>query len=335
MTNSSNTNDFIAFVYDNKKFIKRISLVIFILSIFYSLFTDVYYKSEITLYPAGELSDSGEIFSDFSDIIENLGISELSNDNNFYIPDIIESKSLKKKIVNKNWNNEKFKTSVNLIDYWEINKISWLGSFVRIINIYLNNLSLNTELAYELEAIQKLDELIYVDEKNSGLIEIVVLMNEPKLASDIANFIASYVVDYVSQEQRHFATKNKEYLSNRLLLSKNDLYDSENELTAFRKTYPISHDTPELQLSRLRLTRSVDVNQEVYITIKKQLELSKIEESKERLFINILDEASPSVYKEYPKRLIIIISFTILGVFISILYLLVIFRVNQLVIKKI
>ena len=335
MTNSSNTNDFIAFVYDNKKFIKRISLVIFILSIFYSLFTDVYYKSEITLYPAGELSDSGEIFSDFSDIIENLGISELSNDNNFYIPDIIESKSLKKKIVNKNWNNEKFKTSVNLIDYWEINKISWLGSFVRIINIYLNNLSLNTELAYELEAIQKLDELIYVDEKNSGLIEIVVLMNEPKLASDIANFIASYVVDYVSQEQRHFATKNKEYLSNRLLLSKNDLYDSENELTAFRKTYPISHDTPELQLSRLRLTRSVDVNQEVYITIKKQLELSKIEESKERLFINILDEASPSAYKEYPKRLIIIISFTILSSFISILYLLVIFRINQLYIKKI
>ena len=335
MNNILNSNDFLAFISENKKFIKRITLSIFIVSMLYSFFADVYYKSEITLYPAGELSDSGEIFSDFSDIIENLGISELSSDNNFYIPDIIESKSLKKKIVNKTWNNEKFDSYVNLIEYWEINKISRFGSFIQLINTYFNNFSLDTQLAYELEAIEKLDELIYVDEKNSGLIEIVVLMNEPKLASDIANFIASYVVDYVSQEQRHFATKNKDYLSKRLLLSKNDLYDSENELTSFRKIYPISHDTPELQLSRLRLIRSVDVNQGVYITIKKQLELSKIEESKERLFINILDEASPSAYKEYPKRLIIIISFTILGSFISILYLLVIFRINQLYIKKI
>ena len=159
-------------------------------------------------------------------------------------------------------------------------------------------------------------------------------MDEPKLSSDIANFIASYVVDYVSKEQRHFATKNKEYLSNRLILSKNDLYDSENEFTTFRKQYPISHDTPELQLSRLRLIRSVDVNQEVYITIKKQFELSKVEESKERLFINILDEASPPVYKEYPKRLIIVTSFTILGAFISVLYLLVIFRINQFYFNK-
>jgi uncharacterized protein involved in exopolysaccharide biosynthesis len=334
MNNSLNSNDPLVFISENKKIIKRITLSIFIVSILYSFFADVYYKSEITLYPAGELSDSGEIFSDFSDIIENLGISELSSDNNFYIPDIIESKSLKKKIVNKTWDNERFDSSVNLIDYWEINKTSWFSSFVQSINTYFNNFSLNTQLAFELESIEKLDELIYVDEKNSGLIQIIVLMDEPKLASDIANFIASYVVDYVSKEQRHFATKNKEYLSNRLILSKNDLYDSENELTAFRKQYPVSHDTPELQLSRLRLIRSVDVNQEVYITIKKQLELSKVEESKERLFINILDRASPSVYKEYPKRLIIVTSFTILGAFISVLYLLIIFRMNQFYFKK-
>ena len=334
MNNILNSNDFLAFISENKKFIKRITLSIFIVSMLYSFFADVYYKSEITLYPAGELSDSGEIFSDFSDIIENLGISELSSDNNFYIPDIIESKSLKKKIVNKTWNNERFDSSVNLIDYWEINKPSWFGSFIQVINTYFNNFSLNTQLAYELETIEKLDKLIYVDEKNSGLIEIIVLMDEPKLSSDIANFIASYVVDYVSKEQRHFATKNKEYLSNRLLLSKNDLYNSENQLTTFRKKFPISHDTPELQLSRLRLIRSVDVNQEVYITIKKQFELSKVEESKERLFINILDEASPPVYKEYPKRLIIVTSFTILGAFLSILYLLVIFRIKQFYFNK-
>ena len=333
MNSILNSNDLIILINKNKQFIKRTCVTFFLLSVIYSFFAEVYYKSEITLYPAGELSDSGEIFSDFSDMIENLGISELSSDNNFYIPDIIESKSLKKKIVNNKWNNEKFNSPLNLIDYWEINKKSWFGSIFKLINNYLNNFSTNSEFANELEAIDKLDKLIHVDEKNSGLIEISVLMNEPILASDVANFISSYVVDYVANEKKHFATKNKEFLSKRLLLSKNDLYNSENDLTKFRQNFPISHDTPELQLARLRLVRSFNVNQEIYVTVKKQLELSKIEESKERLFINVLDKAFPAVYKEYPKRLIIIISFTILGAFMSVLYILATFRIQQFYIK--
>ena len=92
-----NSTDLIILIKKNRLLIKRICIVCFLMSAVYSFFAEVYYKSEITLYPAGELSDSGEIFSDFGDMIENLGISELSSDNNFYIPDIIESKSLKKK----------------------------------------------------------------------------------------------------------------------------------------------------------------------------------------------------------------------------------------------
>ena len=59
---------------------------IFILSINYGYLSTNYYESKITLYPAGELSNSSEIFSDFSDLIESLGINDLSPENNFYIP---------------------------------------------------------------------------------------------------------------------------------------------------------------------------------------------------------------------------------------------------------
>lgn len=98
-----------------------------------------------------------------------------------------------------------------------------------------------------------------------------------------------------------------------------DLKKSEFELTNFKKNNPLNLDTPEIQLDRIRLIRAVEVNQEVYVTIRKQYELSKIEESKERLFVNILDNARPSLYKEYPKRLIIILSFTFLGTLFFIL----------------
>ena len=313
--------DLIKILYKNKNTIYRIVFSFFILSIIVSILSTTYYESKISLYPAGELSSSTEIFSDFNDLIETLGINDLSSDNNFYIPDIIESNSLKKEIVNNKWITNKFDSPVNLVTYWELGEKSYFSKLSLYINKFFNAFEYNENLSLELEAIDKLDNLIDVDEMNSGLIEVKVLMEEPKLAADIANFISSYVIQYVKSEQRSFANKTKEYLEHRLLIAKEDLYNSENELTDFRIKYPLNLDTPELQLRRIRLIRKVDVNQEVFITIRKQYELSKIEESKERLFINILDIGEESLYKEYPKRFIIIISFLFLGLLFSFLYL--------------
>ena len=328
-TNIKTFGDLLDFIKSNKFFLKKVLIISLLLTSFYSFVSEVYYQSEITLYPAGELADSGEIFSDFSDLIETLGINNLSSENNFYIPDIIESRSLKKKIIYEKWNNEKFDKPVDLISYWEINEKSLFGSLLSSVNNTFNSFKINLDLQYEQEAIEKLDNLIYVDEKNSGLIQVVVLMEEPILAADIANYIAQYVVDYVSLEQKMFASKTKRYLQDRLLLSQSELRKSENILAEFRKVNPLNQDTPMQQLNRLRLIRDVDVNQEVYVTIKKQLELAKIEESKVRLFINILDKATPPIFKEYPKRFLIIISFTIIGLFISMISLLVSYRLRM------
>ena len=51
-------------------------------------------------------------------------------------------------------------------------------------------------------AIKNLNELIYVDEQNSGLILVSVNMEEPQLAADIANYISQYVVDFVKVSKK-------------------------------------------------------------------------------------------------------------------------------------
>ena len=78
------------------------------------------------------------------------------------------------------------------------------------------------------------------------------------------------------------------------------------------------------QLERLRLIRDVEVNQEVFVTLRNQLEIAKIEEAKERLFINILDRAEPSINKEHPRTILLLIIFSFLGVLFSLSYLIVI-----------
>ena len=97
--------------------------------------------------------------------------------------------------------------------------------------------------------------------------------------------------------------------------AKKELALSEEELTEFRKQHPIALDTPDLQLARGRLIRNIEENQAVYITLRQQYEMAKIEEAKENLLINILDTAEPAVKKAKPKRTLIVI-LSLLGGFI-------------------
>ena len=112
-------------------------------------------------------------------------------------------------------------------------------------------------------------------------------------------------------------------------IAKTHLLESENKLTEFKKKNPVTLDTPEIQLERMRILRDVEVNQEVFITLRNQFEISKLEQSKERLFINILDDAYPSANKAYPKIFITLIFTIIIGYFISIFSTLIFFNFKK------
>ena len=71
------------------------------------------------------------------------------------------------------------------------------------------------------------------------------------------------------------------------------------------------------------MLRNIEVNQEVYITLKQQFELNKIEELKERPVLNVLDEGEPASVKSYPKFWIITLIFLFFSFIFSIVALVV------------
>ena len=303
----------------NRKYIIKFTLIFFVFSLFYSFSSTNFYKSTITLYAAGELDESS-LLSKYGSLVENFGIS-ITPSSNYYIPDIIDSRSLKKEIVLKKWNNYKFDKSKNLIEYWKINEIGFISSILKTIKgIFISNQFYDINISQLNAAIKKIDNLIYVDEQNSGLIIVTVHMEEPELASEIANYISQYVVDFIKNQQKSFANKTKEFVLERMNLAKVDLEKSEVKLTEFRKTNPLALDTPDLQLIRARYMRDVKVNQQIFITLREQLEIAKIESNKERLYINILDNAYPDPERAKPKRLLLIFIFTFCGFIGSILF---------------
>ena len=298
-------------IRNKKKFLLKFSFITTSIGLAYSLLATIYFASKISLYPAGELIRGGGSLGDFQGLAKSFGLGALGSAPTYNIPDIINSRKLKKDIVLKKWVTTKIPDGNNLVSFWEFDKPSFfspLSAIRRLLpsgNITVNELDKDLD-----EAILQLDELIGVKEEISGLISVTVLTEDPQLASDIANYIAEYVKNFISVEQKREATRNRTFIERQMEEAKSQNEKSEDLLTEFRKRNPLRLDTPSIEMTRERLESAVEENRAVYITLRQQFEIAKIDEAKEKLLINILDTAEPAVKKAKPKRtLIVVLSF--------------------------
>ena len=302
-----------------KIFILKLTLFFTMIGLIYSLLATLYFRSTISMYPAGELSQSSGVLGEFQGLAKTFGMGSLGPAPTYNIPDIINSRRLKKDIVQKIWKTQNFPEGSNLVTFWELDKPKffspkkWISKFLPKGNFIADS---NAKLIHE--AILDLDDLITVREEISGLITVSILMQDPTLAANIANYIANYVKDFISYEQHREAQRNRKFVEDQKLDAKIQFELSEELLTSFRKKHPIPRDTPELQMQRSRLESGIEENRAVYITIRQQYEIAKIEEAKEKLLINILDIAEPAIKKDKPKRILIVLLSLFGGFMISI-----------------
>ncbi len=303
----------------NKKFIFKFSFLTTFLGLIYSLLATVYFTSRISLYPAGELNSQGGALGEFQGLAKSFGLGSLGSAPTYNIPDIIDSRRLKKDIILKTWNTSEFPTGTNLITFWEIDKPSIFSPISTLRNLLPgSNTSINMLDKHLHDAILVIDDLINVKEEISGLISVTVSMQDPILASDIANYIAEYVKNFISAEQKIEASRNRLFIEEQMKEAKFQNEKSEDRLTEFRKKNPLRLDTPSIEMKRERLESAVVENREVYITLRQQFEIAKIDEAKEKLLINILDTAEPAVKKTRPKRTLIVVLSFFAGLLLSI-----------------
>ena len=284
------------------------------LALVYILVKTPLYTSTITMYPAGDLSSSKAVMgTNLATLAESFGLAGMSAAPNYNIPDIVTSTRIKKEIVIQGWTTQFLNLPTNLISYWEIdqdnfNPIQWLRSLFPS-----GKLSTTQENKFLDKAILELEDRISVSESGSGLITINVDMEEPQLAADIANYISQFVIDFVSKVQRTNAFKNRVFIEEQLNNASVILKNSERILVTFKNSHPEKMDTAELKMKRMGLMRDIEENQTVYLTLRQQFEIARIDEQKEEILINILDEAHPAVKISKPKRLMTLLIAGFLG----------------------
>ena len=170
------------------------------------------------------------------------------------------------------------------------------------------------------KAIVILESLLEVEEKESGLFVVNVIIQEPQLSKDIANYIALYIKKYISDHINENSYNHKIFINERLEHAKKELTLSENIWMEFQENHFLSDENPKIQLERARLLRNVEVNQEVYLTLRQQQELAEISYLKDKPIVNILDYATISPDPVRPNKLRIIMAGFLFSLIISIYY---------------
>jgi uncharacterized protein involved in exopolysaccharide biosynthesis len=285
-------------IWSNRKSIIKIVSIITLLTVGISLLLSNKYRSTAVVLPDNEASKLGGL-GGLADLASMAGVSVGGGKSWVELyPQIIVSDAVLKNIIYKKFQSVEFKDSVNLIEYFEFDYPEPLKNYDK--------------------TFQTLTKLIEVSaDKKTRVVSVSLVLYESKLAAEIINAILKEMDEFIRTKRISNASERRKWIEQRLADVKIDLARSENALKDFRERNRVVSGSPQLLLEQQRLIREVEINSTVFIELKKQLELAKIDEINTMPIINILDAARQTTIKESPKRSIIVISFFLLSCMLS------------------
>ena len=301
--------------YEEVNFINYVNILLkkrwlIILGVFFCvLVTGIYSKTRPPQYTASAKflpSKNPEMTSRMGTLIGTTGRVESieSNVTSAYYTELLKSSPFLERIVKRKFFIKKKGEEVDLISFYgdEIEKEE--EPLSRVINTAGKQLQTSTQ-------------------RTTNVITISYSTGEPELSASIVNAFLEELVKYNQDMKDNKARQNREFIENRLEENRKLLKEAEESLAEFTaKNKKIA--TPDLEVELDRLKRNVKVQEEVFITLKKQLELAKIEEQEKTPVIQIIEKASVPLHKSNPKtkRNVMLAGFVSLFLFIGLAFIL-------------
>lgn len=105
-------------LWAGRRLILLITAASTVIGLLYALLATPYFRSTLSIYPAS--SQPGTL-GQLQNLASSFGMSIGSSENTYNIPDVVNSRRVRKTILDLKWHTEKYGTPVDLIAYWEIN----------------------------------------------------------------------------------------------------------------------------------------------------------------------------------------------------------------------
>ena len=290
-------------LWDKRKKLLFINGAILIITLLYLLFiVKPYYESSVVILP--EYGSKSNMLSQLSGLAALAGVrvGELAATEIYQ--NLLQSESVMAPVINSMYLTKEYPDSVNLIQYFEINtkdknpEIQKRKRYLAVLEL-LTKVNISTDI-----------------DRMTKILTVKATMPEAQLSADVVNKLVESLDQYIRTKRKSYAGEQRYYLEKRVDQIKDSLSISENKLRDFREQNKMITQSPNLLLEQGRLMRNVEIRQNVYIELTKQLELAKIDEIKDTPILNIKENAKNPIIKAGPKRmnmLILILFFSLLG----------------------
>jgi len=169
------------------------------------------------------------------------------------------------------------------------------------------------------QALGSLETMLGFDQDPSSTFSVIkVTTSEPVFAKELAEVVLAELEALNRFYKNQTVNEKTSFISNRIYSVENDLESSEIRLKEFdERNRQIS--SPALQLEQERLVRDLEIQKEIYLTLKQQLELAKIEEVQQASIVQILDKPQIALGPSNKNLKLSVLLAGVLGVSLGIL----------------
>lgn len=333
-------------LWNGRKVIKKIILVFFILGCFNALTSPVVYESHTTFVPQTSDYSSNVSYKSLGSLAQlaglNLSAESSSSLDNYISPllyeQIFSSEEFSLNIVNEyitSSNLEKLTLKEYIIT---LNEFSILGIIFQSIGFIKENTigllfkdsdeSLKSDLFTNYKAISKEDYNIIKKFKNmfsielnekEGYIKVIGRDKDPIISSQIVNLVTKNLQQRIISLRTSKIKEQLDYSSTQYNLKRVEFENLQNKLAEFVDSNK-NISTAVIASEQQRLQSEVQLQQNILLSLASEYNNNKIKLNKNTPIFSVLDEVSVPIEKSKPRTILIVILYTLSGLFFSIIY---------------
>ena len=155
--------------------------------------------------------------------------------------------------------------------------------------------------------------LNYSFDRKSGVTRVTASLDDPVLAANVANAFVEGLDKYNQGVMSDKAGSVAGFLEERLADFEKQIEREEKALRDFRTANRGYSQSPSLSLEESRLTRNLELAQQLYLSLRSQFEMVRMDEFKRLPRLTIIDSANPPYKKTSPRALSLVGLSALLG----------------------
>ena len=232
-----------------------------------------YISSATILIPENKINSIGGLGGLASQFGVNLPSSEQADLSSPHIlPDLLQSRTFGEKLLKKKFYTEKFNKNLSL---------------EKILNNGKANIQKEKMVSNALSELRKM--ISFNQNPQSSFSTIFVKTNEPEFSKKLAEAILLELELLNRFFKSQTVSEKLSFIENRIESVSDDLDKSEKILKVFNERNR-QVNSPSLKLEQNRLNQDLEIHRSIFLTLKQQYELAKIEEIQESSILQVLDQ---------------------------------------------